>query len=55
MAGPPVSGFILHANIDVKWNFYVFAAAVCAGIAVSVAPQRKDAQRSESAVALIHG
>ncbi|MGI4860691.1 MAG: MFS transporter [Janthinobacterium lividum] len=56
MAGPLVGGFILHANIDVKWNFYVFAAAaVCAGIAVSVVPQRKDAQRSESEVALTHG
>ncbi|MDR5836173.1 MFS transporter [Caballeronia sp. LZ034LL] len=41
MAGPLVGGFILRGGIDVRWNFYVFAAAaVCAGVFVALVPKR---------------
>ncbi|MGU7768631.1 MFS transporter [Burkholderia sp. MR1-5-21] len=45
MAGPLVGGFIVRQGVDVKWNFFVFAAAaVCAGIAILMVP-RRDAAR----------
>ncbi|WP_345816948.1 MFS transporter (plasmid) [Paraburkholderia sp. PREW-6R] len=50
MAGPLLGGFILREGIDVKWNFYIFAAAaVCAGVVVALVPK----QRGEEAGSLM--
>lgn len=52
MAGPLVGGFILHEQIAVAWNFYIFAAAaICAGIATSIVPPRKANAEEAAAVA----
>ncbi|MCP1116870.1 MFS transporter [Robbsia andropogonis] len=54
MAGPLVGGFILRQEINVAWNFYIFAAAaVCAGIATSIVPPRKASDEEATAVAAL--
>lgn len=40
MSGPLIGGYLAAQGIDVKWNFYVFAAAaLAAGIAITLTPK----------------
>lgn len=49
MAGPLVGGFILREGIDVRWNFYIFAAAaVCAGVVVALVPKSAEEKAAGS-------
>jgi len=49
MAGPMIGGVLASQNVDVKWNFYVFAAsALIAGMVIMLTPSPRRASSSES-------